>query len=429
MFHVEHGGISNFRSFDGQVRQMKKNTSIKLALLIFFIALGLRLAYLYLFNGPMLSADAKYLFLPLASKLEAGQGYSTNTGQPCLIREPLYPFFLSLIFRGFGRNLNLVKIIQCVMGGLMCVLVYLLALRLFDPIVALGAAITVAAYPPLIYTNVDIATETLAALLLMVFMFLWVLARELDSKRYYLFAGAILGLASLTRAATQFLPALILAMALCRLPRHGVRPFIVSLYLLLGFMLTIGGWSIRNYRVSGNLILISSNGGQSLFYGSKPEFVRSGFDKYILPYNEIQSISGRAVNQAEADRLLQHAALTNLGRLLINKPFQFIAFMGRKFFRLWYATSSGYWEKHLLLLNGSLFLLALTGIFWGWHTSRSKYFAPLLILIIYFAVLHTLAFPLARYMVIVMPYVIMLAVYGVFANYDYYVRNRFSKLG
>ncbi len=395
----------------------KTKTSFKLAMLIVISALLVRLAYLFLFNGPILSADAKQGYIPLAQSLAADMGY-TKAGEPQLMREPLYPFFLSLIFRVGGKNLLGVKVIQCLLGGVLCLIIYLLALRLFNPPVALGAAALSILYPPLVYTNVDIATETLACLLLACFIIRWIIATETTVPRDWLIAGALLGLTTLTRAATQFLPGLLLLLALCSWPRQGLKPLKLAACLLLGFMFVVGGWTARNYKVSKRLLLVSANGGQSLFYGSRPEYVRSGFWKYIAE-QEIRKLTLASLSEAETDRLLQRAALTNLAGLAKENPLRFTGFMLRKFLRLWYATSSGHWERQLLLLNGSLLLFAIVGVYCKLRAGEINSIPPLIIIVLYFAGLHTLAFPLNRYMVVVMPYVIILAAHGLWNIIQY----------
>lgn len=389
---------------------MKSAISFKLAMLIIFSALLVRLGYLFLFNGPMLSADAKYDFIPLARNLATDMDYS-KSGQPYLGREPAYPFFLSLCFRALGENLLAIKIIQCLLGGFLCLMVYVIAKRLFDPPVAYASTIMVILYPPLVYTNVDIATETLATLFLAGFMLLWVIARETHLPKHWLLAGVFLGIATLTRTATLVLPFLLLLFVLYRLIRRKTGYLTLTLYLLVGFLITIGGWTIRNYAASKSFVPVSINGGKSLFQGSRAEFIRSGMWKYISQ-QEQDKLPLEGLSEVEADRLLRRAALANLIKLLKRNPLGFGKLMLRKFFRLWYATSSGHWERHLLLLNGSLLMLAFAGIYWGWKAGRLESISPLIIIISYFAGIYTLAFPLNRYMVTIMPYVIILAAKG-----------------
>ncbi len=394
-------------------------TSCKLAMFIVISALSIRLAYLFLFNGPTISADAKYAFIPLAHSLATDMSYA-KSGRPHIKREPLYPFFLSLFFRAGDNNLWVIKITQCLLGGVLCLIIYLLAKRLFDPPVALGSAALAAIYPPLIYTNVDIATETLASLFLAGFVISWVIARETGTPRHWLLAGMLLGLTTLTRAATQFLPGLLLLSAIYSWPGKGIRQLRLTACLLAGFMLIVGGWTARNLMVGKGFVLVSANGGKSLFQGSRPEFILSGFEKYMGPQAGENKLPLKGLTEVEADRLLQRAALANLAQQARENPLRFTGFMLRKFLRLWYATSSGRWERQLLLLNGSLLILALAGLYFKWQGGRLNSISPLIIISLYFAALHTLAFPLNRYMVVVMPYVIILAANGLWGGYQYY---------
>ena len=48
-------------------------------------------------------------------------------------RAPLYPYFLGLLYKLFGANLMVVRIIQSLIGSASCGLVYLLARQLLKP--------------------------------------------------------------------------------------------------------------------------------------------------------------------------------------------------------------------------------------------------------------------------------------------------------
>ena len=99
--------------------------------LIFALALTLRIIYvLQIRHTPFfqtLGLDAKF-YDQWARDLVRGEGPSG-----AFFMSPLYPYFLALIYRLFGRDLALVRLIQAGIGSLSAVLVYLLARDVFDP--------------------------------------------------------------------------------------------------------------------------------------------------------------------------------------------------------------------------------------------------------------------------------------------------------
>ena len=97
---------------------------------IFLAALFLRLAFLAAYDTRPRKDAVSYDRVALS--LAAGNGYAWPDGSPTAARDPGYSFFLSLIYRLFGHDYKAVKIIQCVLGALSCILIYLAACAVFD---------------------------------------------------------------------------------------------------------------------------------------------------------------------------------------------------------------------------------------------------------------------------------------------------------
>ena len=64
---------------------------------------------------------------------------------------PLYPYALGSLFALIGENYYLPRLLQALLGALICVLIYLIGRRIFTTRIGIGAALAAAFYGPLIY--------------------------------------------------------------------------------------------------------------------------------------------------------------------------------------------------------------------------------------------------------------------------------------
>ena len=97
---------------------------------IFLLSLVLRLIYLYqLKSTPIFgffTVDSEY-YDKFALKILAGN----LTFKETIYLNPLYPFFLALIYRIFGHNFVAVGIIQAIIDSLSCIFLYLISIKIF----------------------------------------------------------------------------------------------------------------------------------------------------------------------------------------------------------------------------------------------------------------------------------------------------------
>ena len=127
----------------------------KKTLAFFFLAaLALRLAAVI--NLPTYRQvptvdDAQYD--TLAVNLLAGKGFTLDsaTGKPTSWRMPLYPLFLASIYSIFGHNYLAVRIIQCIMSALLCIMIFYIGKMTFGRKTGFFAALILAFYQPYIY--------------------------------------------------------------------------------------------------------------------------------------------------------------------------------------------------------------------------------------------------------------------------------------
>ena len=112
------------------------NTHTMLVALILLAAL-IRIAALVVlrnphqFHGRQAGADA-IEFNAIALNLVQGEGYSIEAGHPTAFRAPGFPLLLAGLYRISYENYFLVYLVQCLLGGITCGLIYLLAKELVD---------------------------------------------------------------------------------------------------------------------------------------------------------------------------------------------------------------------------------------------------------------------------------------------------------
>jgi tetratricopeptide (TPR) repeat protein len=238
--------------------------------LIGLLALGLRLYYLSeiaaspLFAVPVVDArayvdEARYL------------SEVSWAGQPKPFwQPPLYPYLLGLLFAAKGENYYLPRLLQALLGALICGLTYLLGLRLFPPAVAVGAGLAAIFYGPLIYFGGELL-PTVPAILLNLLLLLLLLTAPLDRRWPWPLAGFMLGLAALAVAnILLFVPVL-----LAWLWRTRINIVQRGTLFLLGTTLAIAPVAWRNYLVGDDWILISHNAGINFYIGNNADYQRT----------------------------------------------------------------------------------------------------------------------------------------------------------
>ncbi len=147
------------------------NHKTKLLMLIFFVAVTVRLATLAVFL-PKLKPDVDMDSLrSLARNVAAGRGFLAISPDgrelPNVGRTPLYPLFLAALMKLGGDRLGVFLAVQCVLWGIICALTVILAARWLSWNAAAWAGLIVALDPNCVTRAIDLRTETLFTLLLL----------------------------------------------------------------------------------------------------------------------------------------------------------------------------------------------------------------------------------------------------------------------
>jgi 4-amino-4-deoxy-L-arabinose transferase-like glycosyltransferase len=371
---------------------------------ILLISLGVRLLAFWLVPEPHLPTNATIAYLGGAHMLVEGTGFNDPTYP--LFTPPLYAIIIAGLLSIFGTDQLPVKIMQVFVDCSTVGIIYMMAQHIFSSRVAILAAAMWGVYPFAIYATLYIGTETLFTFLLLLFILFFLYGIKRQRWYYFCVAGIVLGLATLTRGTTQFLPFILPLLWLFW--QGPIRRWVANCAICLAaFGLVLLPWGIRNYLVMEDVIPVATAGMVSLWGASEELLTISERNKKLpgfLKHIEARGIEhpGHDGKPTEKDRYMVRVAWEHYKEQLVNDPVGLIGFFIKKFCRLWYATESG--QNHGLVfgLNAPIYFLGLLGIILGWSRRSSRTLFPLCIMG-YFIALHWVAFPLFRYMLPVIP--------------------------
>lgn len=243
-------------------------------------------------------------------------------GERPFFLDPLYPYFLGLIYAIFGHHYVAVVAVQSLLGALVSPLVFFSTRRWFDLPTATAAGAIAAVYVPAIYFGGLIMKPALA--LFLVAVWLWLFSRGLRETRAWpewLVAGVVFGLACLTRG-NLLLVTPVLALWLLLRDARGPgkkrlvperRRFVETGAWLAGLALVLALPAAHNVAVGAEFILTTANAGANFYIGNNPSNVTGEYQQ--LPFirgnpkyeqqdfaREAQRRAGRTLGDRELSR-------------------------------------------------------------------------------------------------------------------------------
>lgn len=294
--------------------------------------------------------------------------------QPATNYSPGLPFFAGAVFELTGEDdVRMVRVLLAFISTLAIVFAFLIGRRLSGDTAGLIGAAIVAFYPTLIAYSGMLLTEPLAGTLVTGAVLAILRARDGRGPLSWFVAGLILGFATLVRP-EYLLVSVVLAIALVGIELrggigHAMRPVAM---MLLGLVLVIAPWTMRNATEYERFVPLSTGGGQTLFSGS---YVPSGGnptkvmpdlleqDPELLAIVERQNRrSGEGPESITPERVFaliaeeRHpnldtdAALSRIGRdryldELRSDPAGLAAYFWRKTLRIWWRGRAGFMQS------------------------------------------------------------------------------------
>ncbi|MBA3967391.1 MAG: glycosyltransferase family 39 protein, partial [Nitrospirales bacterium] len=234
---------------------------------IFAMALVVRLLAFWALPEPHMPYNAIFAYVKGAHMLIEGQGFS-DISFP-VYTPPLYSIFIAIVTVLFGDGILAIKIVQIVADSSTAVFLYLIVRKVFDDPTGLMSGGMWACYPFTIYSTLYIGTEAFFTFFIALFVLLITYGIRNDKWYWYCAAGFLLGMATLIRGTTQFIP-LVLPLVLFASRKEGVHWLRNSALSLVCFILVILPWGARNYIVLHEIIPVGANSTVILYGISEP---------------------------------------------------------------------------------------------------------------------------------------------------------------
>ncbi len=415
-------------------------------LLILSLAILIRIVYINqlgdnpFFDYPIVDSDS---YDVMATKIAEGE----NPTEGPFFQPPLYPYFLGFLYNLFGHNLFTIRFLQMLLGVVNVLLAYLLAKRIFGPRVAVAVGVALSIYGTMLFFEGELLAPALIIFLnlLLILSLLW----SLDKPAWWraLLSGLVLGASAIAMAVILLFALVVLVYGLLRLRRRKEpvgwrRMLVMGLCFLLGVMAVIFPVTLRNLQEGDDLVLISSNAGINFFIGSGKDFDQK---VGIRPGYEWQALLQEPIEAGYEKPSEQSAYFVDKGMKIIAKdPLGYLAVLGKKLslfahgneimrnqelypFREYsFLLSILVWKWGLAFPYGLLFPLAVVGAVFA--LARKKEGSWLILL---FSASHILIiilfFVCARYRMNILPFLVILAVYGVFALVSLFRERRWLK--
>ena len=251
---------------------------VKDGLIIFFLALLVRVGYAFLFVEPeYLFTEDQTLYIKLAQQFP-DSGFLGLTPE----RMPGYPLFIASIHSIFGEVMWNVILIQILLDSISCIMIATIAHLLFDK------GFWIAGVLSSINLNMVILSSTFLPDTLFLFLFILFLfsfSQYLQNKniRWFFLLTLFISLATLVRPSSYYLlPILLIGLVGWRLwERDTVIKIskLVALYLLVVGTL-LGSIHQRNYQQYGSIALASNTGSHLLNWVVPATYQYSGQGSY-----------------------------------------------------------------------------------------------------------------------------------------------------
>ncbi len=428
----------------------------KWPLLVFLAAFFIRLIYLIqarsnpTFYYPMI--DELWNF-DWAKEIIGGNFW----GSEAYFRGPLYPYLLALFLKISGGSLFTVRLLQALIGSGSAVLVYLLGKKIISKKAGIIAGLAYAAYGTIVFYEEMLLIPVLFIFLNLLAVYLMIQYKGRFLPLKWFLAGIVPGLAAIARPNILLLVPFFLIWIYVTLSELNdiKKKLIITLIYLAGVLIPVLAVTLRNYIVTGEAILISSQGGINFYIGNNPE--TEGLTMLMpeldlnesLPWNEFtqathkaaEKEAGHSLSASEESAFWAKKALTFIGK----NPGKFLAITLKKivYFFVGFENSDQtdiydsrrysslysilLWKKVIYFPFGFILPFSLVGMVYLWP--RKKELSLFYIFIIGYIPTVVLFLVTARHRLPVIPFMLLFAATGATALWNYYFQKDWRRFG
>jgi tetratricopeptide (TPR) repeat protein len=394
------------------------------------VAFALRAAYVWqIRSSPLfdtLVGDAKR-YDAWAQQIAAGDWI----GRDVFYQAPLYPYFLGVWYSLAGRDLFAVRLVQCAIGAVSCVLIGLASRRWHSIKAGWMAGIAMGVYAPAIFFDGLLQKSVLD--LFFIAVLIWLVSRFADNEgswSRWFGIGVTLGALALTRE-NAFIFIIPLTGWLFLQSRARPRRAVPALAALaLGMLLVLAPVAVRNRLVGGEWHVTTSQFGPNFYLGNNPKAdgtagaLREGRGSVEYERQDAfalaEAAEGRPLSAREVSSYWTRQALT----FIRSSPGRWLMLLGRKTRLLFNRAelvdtdSQEAYEDYSSVLRalsyvanfGVLMPIAIFGMFVAWRHRRKLWLVYALALA--YAASVVLFFVSARYRLPLVPFLMIFAAIG-----------------
>lgn len=431
---------------------IKKN---KWPLAIFLAAFLIRLIYLiqYRSNPAFYYPMVDELWnLNWAKEITGGNFW----GDEAYFRGPLYPYLLAFFLKLTGSSIFWSRFLQIIIASFSAVLVYVLGEKAFSKKAGIFAGLAYAVYGTIIFYETMLLIPAIFIFLNLLAVYLMLLFKGRYKLRFWFLAGIIVGLSAIARPNILLLAPFFMLWIFAgfsQLKEIRKRFFVILIYLV-GILIPVFSVTLRNYLVTSEAILISSQGGVNFYIGNNPE--TEGLTMLMpevqlnesLPWSKFTDATrkaaedevGKKLTAAEESSFWTKKAL----KFIWNNPGKFIGTTFRKiiyFFvgfensdqtDIYYSRTYSslfsilLWKKPLYFPWGLIFPLALIGMLAGW--SKRNELSLFYIFIIGYIPTVILFLVTARHRLAIIPFMLLFAASGSLALWKFFREKNWRKI-
>lgn len=250
---------------DTLTNRLRQHT-IVLTVLIFLFAFAVRILSWQDNHQDVLKVQSSVTarYKESARQLVTGDFKTFVTDVQRLGHPPGYPIFLAIIFKLAGKYTT-IQFVQMVVDGVAVVVVFMIALELFKPTIAIITALLAALSPQFSYFSVLVLPDSLVVLPILLAAYFIIRSRKHYSTSSFLIAGALVGLSCWFRANALLLPIFLALLAFCTTTRS--KRISAAIAIIVGAVAVIAPITIKNAVVFHRFIPLSLGTGQTLLEG------------------------------------------------------------------------------------------------------------------------------------------------------------------
>jgi len=392
-----------------QLKMLPTIAPRKLLAAILLMATLLRVLSIYVLHS-YIGPDS-WEFGTIAHNMLAGHGFSMYYDIPSAHMPPLYCYLLWGLWKYFGESPTTylaLELFQALLGVLLVLVVYRLSLLLASRRVALIAATMVAVWPSFVYLCDQVHSISIYILLGVAAVYFTVHYVQVShSWRDAICIGLCMGGLLLCRAEAVVLLCAYAFILIVRCGRGSTSKALVTCLIALA---CLAPWTIRNCRVLGYPILVSSAGGFNLWVGHNPH--ASGNSDYSLDdLNPSQRARWEGQSRGREYEINDDRLFTSFAiNYMRSQPKAEIILSARKFFFFVFFDPTHDKSRRVLYYGPSLLLTFLA--FYGMWLKRSELlvsYLPVTFTIVFAVLLAVAVFALPRYRIAIDPFLTLFA--------------------